>query len=244
MRKLPGSLLLFISLPFFFAMTCQSVTKNTNLDELNKVIEMEKGPCYGNCPVFTLTVYDNGIVSYRGERFTERRGLYRLDIGRKGAEDLKQAFAAANLWQYPDAFKAQIPDLPTITLTYYEGDRTKTIRGKDGRPESVLKLEQMLDEITARQGWKQIEAADTGLPEGFIANELIVQLDPGIKGEIWVRLYAKQEMKTVKQLAANGNYWLVSFNTDIIPPQEMLRWVRQDPDVLGAEFNKQLEMRN
>ena len=218
--------------------------KNTNLNELKKVVEMSKGPCFGQCPVFTLTVYDNGIAAYKGERFTDKKGLYIRDIGKPALEKLKSTLTGADLWKYPDAFKSQIPDLATVTLHYYEGDRTKTIIGKDGRPDDVMKIEEMLDDLANTGEWEQKEKPGSDLPAGTIGNELIVQLDGNIDGNAWVRQYAKQEMRVLKKLDIPGNFWLFFFNEDIIPPNEMLKWVRQDPDVHSAEFNKTLNSRN
>ena len=218
--------------------------KNTHLDDLKKLAEMHKGPCFGSCPVFTITVYENGIAAYNGERFTDKRGLFTRNLGKTTLDKVKKAFSEADLWKYPDAFKSQIPDLSTVTITYYEGERVKTILGKDGRPEPVMKLEELLDEIANTGEWTLKEKPDSGLPEGTIENEIIVDLDARIDGQNWVRQYAKQEMRVLKKLQTPGNFWLIGFNQDIIPPMEMLKWVRQDPDVHSAEMNKTVQPRD
>ncbi|WP_099149989.1 DUF6438 domain-containing protein [Flavilitoribacter nigricans] len=231
---------------FFFTFgmfSCKAILKDTDLNDLEKVVSMNMGPCYGNCPVYTITVYDNGIVAYEGERFTERRGVHIRDIGRSDLKALKQELVAANLFKFPNAFKSQIPDLPTVTIEYFEDGRSKVIRGKDGRPPQVLKIQELLEQIANEGEWKQQQAPATGVPEDFIAHELIVQLDREVVPEQWSRQYAQQDLRVVKRLSPNNSYWLVRYNTDAMHPNDMLRQMRQDPDVIKVEFNKSVQGR-
>lgn len=217
--------------------SCGIVPKNTNLNELAKVIEMSKGPCYGTCPIFTITVYDNGVVAYKGERFTTKNGLSIKILKKAEYESLLKAFKDTDLWKYKDVYRSQIPDLQTVTMTYYEEGDIKSIVGRDGRPEAVLRLEKLLDEIADVGEWKLIEKASYGLPPNVVPNELIIQLVDNVEPETWVRKYARQKMTVVKSLP-NDHYWIVKYNADIMPPREMLGFVRRDDFVLSAEFNK------
>ena len=79
--------------------SCGSNIKDFGLAELRKDIEMRKGPCYGRCPVYTLRVYEKGIVTYEGERFTDRLGIYIKRIPEEQYFELLETFQKVNLWQ-------------------------------------------------------------------------------------------------------------------------------------------------
>ena len=49
---------------------------NIDDDELAEVIEMEKAPCFDQCPVFKLTLYENGMIKFEGEDFVDREGIW------------------------------------------------------------------------------------------------------------------------------------------------------------------------
>ncbi|MCB0651708.1 MAG: hypothetical protein KDC85_10570 [Saprospiraceae bacterium] len=216
--------------------SCGVLEKNTRLEELGKVIEMSKGPCFGTCPVFTLTVYDNGVVAYKGERFTDKLGLY-IKVLKKGEfQNIVKAFSDANLWQFQDFYKSQVPDLQTVTLVYHEEGDIKTIVGKDGRPSTVLELENLLDNLVTADGWELKEKPTYGLPDNVKPDEIIVQLIYNVDATTWVRKYAKQEMAVVKALPS-GQFWVIKFNKDIIPPREMIEFIRRDDYVISAQFN-------
>ncbi|HRF38748.1 MAG TPA: DUF6438 domain-containing protein, partial [Saprospiraceae bacterium] len=104
-------------------------------DKLAPVIEMSKGACFGRCPVFTLTIYSNGVAAYKGERHTDKMGLYLKRLPKSELESLLLAFKKADLWQYPDVYRSQFPDLPAVNITYHEAERSKSILGKETRPE-------------------------------------------------------------------------------------------------------------
>lgn len=232
------ALILLVGMP-----ACKTILKDTDLNDLDKVVSMNMGPCFGNCPVYTLTVYDNGIVAYQGERFTDRQGVYIRDIGRSALKSLKQELVTANLWKFANAFRSQIPDLPTVTIEYFEDGRSKVIRGKDGRPPQVLKIQELLEQIANEGDWKQQSAPARGLPEDYIAHELIVQLDSEVVPEQWSRQYARQDVRVIKRLSPTNSYWLIRYNTDAIPPNDMLRQMQRDPDVIKVEFNKSVQGR-
>jgi|GEM_PF-330428 hypothetical protein len=236
--RLPLALLLSLPL-LFLAATCQpSLVKRT--EGQVKRIEMSKAPCFGSCPVFKLSIYANGIAVYEGERFTEKVGVYAKKLDPVAFQSLIKAFEEANLWQYPSIFRSEIPDLPTITIIWTDAEgNTKEIKGKEGRPQEVIELENMLDKIAeSNSGWIQEVGEGNGLPAGAIANEIIVQLAPNVDPQVWVIPYGKQNLTLKEPISPSSNFWLVTYDNNIIPPQEMIDWLRKDPYVISAEFNK------
>ncbi len=236
-----AGILLFLSLSACTTQNLQSV----RLEELSKVVEMSKSPCAGHCPVFTMIIYKEGIVSYKGEQFTEKRGLYVKKLAKPELDALLSEFSKSNLWQFKNAYRSEFYDAQTVSITYWEEGDSKTIIGKDNRPQKVLDLEKMLDELANADGWEQRGRGDDnyGLPKEFIANQLIVQLKPGIDTKRWLRKYYLQEMELVESISSDSNYWLFSFNPENKHPQMMLDMVRNDSDVINAEFNKRLSLR-
>lgn len=67
---------------------CNSSQGLGSNDKKVKIIEMKKGPCFGRCAVFTLSIYDNGTATYEGERFTNRLGLHTKQLGNAAFKEL------------------------------------------------------------------------------------------------------------------------------------------------------------
>lgn len=212
-----------------------------DLNKLQPRIEMEKGPCFGSCPVYKLTIYEGGVAAYEGRRFTDRVGLHTKQLEMNQYRDLLRAFQEAKMWSFQNAYKAQVPDLPTVTITYHEDGNSKSVKGKDGRPQKIEELEAMLDKIAGSGGWSaSATGTNYGMPDNVIANELIVNLSPQVDPNVWIIQFARQDMQIVRRISPNSPYWVFRYNPDRTPPNEMLEMVRRDPYVLSAEFNRRI----
>lgn len=246
MRKPLHFYLFSITLLTFFAFTlfsCASLHKGPDLSKQQKWVELSKGPCFGRCPVFTLTVYKNGWVSYKGENYTEKMGIFTRKLTRLEKEKLSAELFITNLKQYNDVYRSGNADLPTVTLTQFDGNSPKTVLGKDGRPEPVLKLEELLDKIASAGAWEQQETYYPGVPRNVIANQMLVQLHEGVDIQVWVRQYARFKMESKEQINAGNNYWLIQYDEKTNPPREMLTALKNDKSVVGVEFNRRTETR-
>lgn len=235
--RILGSLLVLFAATAFTA-SCSS-SSSMNPGKSKKVIEMTKGPCYGNCPVFTLTIYENGYATYRGERYTDRLGTYGKKLDKAQMQRLLDEFKKTNLWQYRDVYVGRIPDMQSVTITYHEGARKKTVAGKEIRPNSVKWLESVLDQVANTDGWVLKEALDNSKPDFIIPNELLVELYEGVEPEEWAKEYSDVDMLFDQQLG-ESEFWVFSFDDALIEPEQMLERVRLDEDVISAEFNKKL----
>ena len=231
----------FIALAFILmASTCRPFGPQ-DLDKLKPLVELRKGPCFGSCPVFEMIIYEGGLASYEGERFTNRLGMHTKQLDVETFKNVINAFEEADVWQYQNAYKAQIPDMATVTVVYHKDGNTKSVKGKDGRPAKIVELGKMLDAIAQSGGWERhLTATASNLPEGTISNELIVNLARDVDPSVWIIQFSRQEMNIVKRISPTSPYWLFRFNASAMDPNEMLERVRRDPYVLSAEFNKKV----
>ncbi len=238
MRSASTIIILFV---LFYCTACLDTTKPLKIKDSQKVVEMSKGPCFGSCPVYTLTVYETGIVTFKGVRFTDRQGLFTKKIDKSKVQQITNKCIASNLWQFDDVYKSNIADMATVSITYFEGKEQKTISGKRERPMPVLEIEQILEELAFTDNWEQIEKLDEGLPPGAIENELIVKLNRGVEALAWSKGYNQEGLELKKELSNDKTYWLVSFNTDSIDPKEMIDILRRDQNVFSVQFNQNFQ---
>lgn len=222
----------------FLSIGCQVPLSMVKTERLVKLAEMSKGNCYGRCPVYLLTIYDNGVMTYEGQRYTDKMGLHLKRLSKPEIESLSWAFQRANLWQFENVYRSDYPDLPAVSITYYEGDRSKTILGKETRPEAVLELEGRLNELANSEGWTLRRAPDYNLPPGTVPNQLVVELRDDVNTEAWVARYSRQEMKLLKKVWPSETKLILQYNIKVIDPISMLDMVRQDTDVQTAELNR------
>ncbi|MEM1325211.1 MAG: DUF6438 domain-containing protein [Bacteroidota bacterium] len=212
--------------------------KEVDLNQLDKLVEMSKGPCYGRCPVYTLTVYENGVMTYEGLRFTDREGVYIKKMADVDLKAMKTMLRDANLQQFRDAYRATLADLQSVSISYYGNNTIKTIVGKDGRPEAVMNIQGELEKLADAEGWELKTRTKEGLPDYIVENELRVTLYDGVDARAWARKYRKQGMQVVEIMSERNNSWLMEFNATKNDPEEVLAIVQADLEVSNAEFNR------
>jgi hypothetical protein len=147
-----GLRLCLLMLPVLLIATACKSGKNANKEATagpaptEPLIRLEKGACFGTCPVFALDVYADGRVDFFPRLFTA------IDTAASAQWDVApilQAFDQAGLDELQDSYLSPIADLPTFTLRY--GD--SRIRWNAQAPEVLYTLMNMLDERALRQGW-------------------------------------------------------------------------------------------
>ncbi len=215
--------------------------------EVLPVIEMTKNPCFGRCPIYSMTIYNNGKVKYVGQRFTIKLGTFTKQIPMEEVADLVKGFEAIDFWNMPDKYPSQLTDLPKTNIKLYREDKThKSVSGDTFRPEPLLKMDERLASIAdSEDGWsltkKHPEAKP--LPHNFIKNEIITQFTPGTDIPDFVQKRAHYNLAVKKRVAPNLDMWVLTFDTTKIDPSLMLMVLKETPEVKEAEFNKKLSPR-
>ncbi|TNE60810.1 MAG: hypothetical protein EP335_17375 [Alphaproteobacteria bacterium] len=117
-------------------------------------IALKKGPCFGACPVFDITLRGDGRVEFYGRRFTKVSGQ-KLDQQSTGrfleALDIleERGFGALQGDYTGQTCTVMASDHPTITIEVNSGDWKKTVvwntgcRGSD----DIVTLERLVRDL-------------------------------------------------------------------------------------------------
>lgn len=229
----------FLLMGFVIVLWSCSTTKS--IEELTTddiIISMNKGGCFGSCPIYELDIYNNGHCEFTGIDHCYKLGKHTLQLTKEKLKSLKSEFKEANLYQYDDFYESQIPDLPTITISYFEKDTSKTIVGKRERPSQVHKLQFLLEQIAeSREGWVASDSTFIHKKEQFDDSKIVIQLKNGAQLSRWFNDYREQHgIRIIKQMDNSYDKWLVSYSKKDYTAAEVLELLRSDENVVEAEF--------
>lgn len=236
----------FSLLAMFLASCSPAIHMETDVALISPKIVFSKGACYGDCPVYNLTIYNTGLMKFNGVRSTQMLGKYEKQLTETEYIQLVKNCRRANLWKLDDNYDMNIADLPTTTLSFSDKEKQKTIKSKRGFPSPVDSLEKQLLNLIRQDGWNQTDfVAPPPQPknEVIIKNELIIKGTDQLILVRWLKEYADYEMKIVRRLGPESPLWLVTFNQDKIDPDEMIKKVKEDPSIESVEFNKKVSNR-
>lgn len=207
-------------------------------------IAMKKGGCFGSCPVYTISIDQNGLATFNGERFTEKFGVHTLQLDQREFGDIANAFAKADLGQYKDFYESPIPDMPTITIDYDNNGVAKSIRGKNERPEPVIALQNMLEDLANREDWTSMEPAEEIVEEAeeeevaVVENEFIIKFKNGTWLSKWVKSYNDFGLRVDKPLSDDKMTWLIRYDKSKMESDDFYQKLSSDQYVESVEYNK------
>ncbi|MFN0241646.1 MAG: DUF6438 domain-containing protein [Planctomycetota bacterium] len=112
------------------------------------VITLERTPCFGRCPAYTVAVRGDGTVTYEGRSDVKKLGEATRTVDAERVRGLLAHFAAVDFLALRDEYKMPVTDLPSTILTLRVNGRAKRVvnywaRGVEDAPD--VDVHQMLD---------------------------------------------------------------------------------------------------
>ena len=125
------------------------------------LVTFERGPCFGTCPVYILTVSADGTASFNGVSFVQAEGTHSASLSPEEVTELHRAVLDANFFGLEDRYEVGATDLPSILTTVTMDGQIKTVyhyglgcgTELDSAPSGLCALEALLENIPAANGW-------------------------------------------------------------------------------------------
>ncbi len=127
------------------------------------IVSLERRPCYGTCPVYTVTLDGTGAVRFEGRRFVADTGVSTGVIPAARVDSLAAELEAGGYFGFADRYLAGQPecpryatDLPTVITELHVGGRIKRVehdRGCADAPAALSGLERRIDEVAGVGRW-------------------------------------------------------------------------------------------
>jgi len=114
------------------------------------VATLERTGCYGECPVYRLTVNSDGTVVYVGTRWVKALGRQQYKISEAQLAELDAAFDRVNFMQLRDFDRVENTDEDWAHVSLTRAGRTKRVRHYHGdvtAPPALSVLEDEFDRI-------------------------------------------------------------------------------------------------
>jgi hypothetical protein len=138
--------------------------------ESDAVITLERTACFGTCPVYTISILEDGTVLYEGERFVTVTGEQTGEIAPETVAAMVAAFEDAGYFGWNEAYEMQrVSDLPTVITSVKSANGTQRIArymGDDTAPLALPFLELWIDEMTNSALWAEMQPDLTAISNG------------------------------------------------------------------------------
>jgi len=129
------------------------------------VITLERGACFGTCPVYKLSIFADGRVEYEGKEFVKRQGKARGQISKAALQSLIREFEKIDYTKLDNEYVSEGPNCPewwtdspsAITSLDWKGKQKKIRHYHGCRGARVLDqltaLENKIDQVVNTKRW-------------------------------------------------------------------------------------------
>jgi hypothetical protein len=237
---------MFILVLIAFALgSCSAIKMETDVEKASPVIVYSKGPCFGTCPIYTVTIFNTGLVRFNGVRFTQKDGRHEKQLDPEEYSALIKKFRSNKFFGFKEDYGMEIVDLATITISFNDKGKTKTVRGKSKFPDKLKEIMSMLDVFEKEEeAWVVIEGpTKIEKPKKIIDNQIIITTGDGMILSSWLQKYRDYGLRLMNRISEDENMWLIRFDKTLINPEEMLQMIKADKGIINAEFNAELSTR-
>lgn len=126
-------------------------------------VTMQRLPCFGTCPVYTVDITADGTVRFSGENFVDSTGTRTAAIAPDSATALMQELIARGFHDFADRYTQEAKecgsyhtDAPRVILTLRAGGRVKTVEhdyGCSDAPDELRGLQERVDSVAGVRRW-------------------------------------------------------------------------------------------
>ncbi len=232
-------------------MACKT-NKKTTENANTQLVELKTSGCFGFCPVFRLTFWNNKNVEFEGINFTQQKGIKTFELTDEELAQLRAKVLETNVWQFPDRFESTVQDAPGATITVFEPvrpgqpggkDKKKSTHGTIDRPKTLLDLEGLMKNLAEKHGLNVSRGVDPNEPQPGARAEIIVKLDEKLNAGNWIAQFTDLRLQLVRRIPPE-NTWVVAFDTTQIDEKTLIDFFKNIDGVILAQPNMKVKDRN
>lgn len=120
---------------------------------VEKVVELSRGPCFGFCPSYRVTLYEDGTLQYEGDTHVKTHGPAWTVVSSAVVEEVRFEFETTGfkLLAKDCCDCTDWTDMPTVTLRYTapntQAYEIRHYHGCGAAPQWLTQLENRIDEL-------------------------------------------------------------------------------------------------
>ncbi len=126
--------------------------KGSQKCEGDVLITIERGACFGSCPIYSAQIYADGTVVYVGKNYVKTIGEQRFKISQDRIQNLIKEFERIDYWSLKDKYETDengvsVTDLPTTTTSICLDGKKKRVVNYYHAPRKLDELEDKIDSL-------------------------------------------------------------------------------------------------
>jgi hypothetical protein len=144
------------------------------------VISLERGPCFGTCPVYRISLYGDGTVRYDGKDHVRIRGSQTAVIAPDKVRELAEEIEKNGFFSLRDSYtEVSVTDAPSVVVYAAIDGKKKRVQhylGDFKAPKALEVIETRIDEVAGTGRWTAASSAPVSRQEA--PKEIVSAAEP------------------------------------------------------------------
>lgn len=117
-------------------------------------IGLERTPCFGECPIYTVIIHKDGTFRYVGEAYVSHIGTFTGTVDTSELRDLFKYVNEMKYFQLATGYAYLVPDSSGTFTMVRKGSKTKVVSNyANSGPAKLWALEQLIDKLVMGAKW-------------------------------------------------------------------------------------------
>ena len=130
----------------FYCCTSKSHLLKNNTQSLPLIV-MERTACYGTCPQYIISIYNNGTIEYEGKMFVSKIGCFFSFLSEDILNMIKSEFIASQFFSFENEYNSNITDIPSVILEAHMGSKNHRVIDRLNGPKKLKNLQNLIDSV-------------------------------------------------------------------------------------------------
>ncbi|MCI4670124.1 MAG: DUF6438 domain-containing protein [Bacteroidia bacterium] len=143
----------------FYLTGCKSqleTSKESGQGRPDFSLDITTTPCYGKCPVYTLSIDNDLKVVYKGIMNTDLKGTFSNQLSQEQLNLILTNLDRSGFWNWKGNYDVEgVQDFPTKTLEVNYGKKSHKVRSRVGGPANFNPLLDDIQEIISQNPYKK-----------------------------------------------------------------------------------------
>lgn len=205
------------------------------------ILKYDRGPCFGQCPIYSFYLLPDhtGLIHVQANLLEP--GWYLAPLDQNAVSQVLALLEPDSWWHEDLSHQPEISDLPLLNLTYFHPKGMRTLMVQKQFSTSLSHVFEKLNHLVTEGRWVKTDLRPVEIKMN--QTDVIVQLKNGVEIQEWMKKFDRFGIKLKKRITPHQQFYLVQKDPVKGDANDFLQYIKLDKDVIGAEWDKKLEMR-
>ena len=131
------------------------------LETSEPFLVMKRTACYGTCPQYKISIYNDGLIMYNGTLFVDRIGCFSSMISMNQVDSIKSLLNDIDFFSLNEEYLSPITDVPSVILELNIDGKSHTVVDRIEGPNQLKKCYILIDNITESvSNWSDCQVSE------------------------------------------------------------------------------------